>query len=47
MRAHHSGKHPDTMRSVETRKRRPEIVPETCRRSGDTLQYYTTYWQMV
>jgi hypothetical protein len=47
MRAHHSGKRPDAMSSVEMRKRRPEIVPETRRRSGDALRYYTTYFQMA
>jgi hypothetical protein len=33
------------MRGIEMRKRRPEMVPETCRRSDDAHEYYTVYWQ--
>jgi len=33
------------MRSVETRKRRLEIVSKRRRRSGDALRHYTVYWQ--
>ena len=37
MRAHRCGKTPDTMRSVEMRKRRSEALPKTCRRAEDAL----------
>jgi hypothetical protein len=41
MRAHHRGKMPDTMRSVEMRKRRSEALPKTCRKTEDALPYST------
>src|SRR5580704_14729797 len=41
MRAHRCGKTPDTMRSVEMRKRRSEPLPKTCRRAEDALPYST------
>ena len=44
MRAHRYGKTPDTMRSVEMRKRRSEALPKTCRRAGDALPYSTLEW---
>jgi hypothetical protein len=39
--AHHGGKTPDTMESVEMRRRRPQIVPTTRRRSEDVLRHFT------
>jgi hypothetical protein len=41
MRAHRCGRTPDTMRSVEMRKRRSEMLPKTCRRAEDALPYAT------
>ena len=41
MRAHRCGKTPDTMRSVEMRKRRSETLPKTCRRAEDALRTLT------
>jgi hypothetical protein len=34
-------KTPDTMRSVEMRKRRSDMLPKTCRRAEDALPYST------
>ena len=41
MRAHRCGKTPDTMRSVEMRKRRSATLPKPCRRTEDALPYST------
>jgi len=37
MRAHRCGKTPDTMRSVEMRRRRSETLPKTYRKAEDAL----------
>jgi hypothetical protein len=41
MRAHRCEKTPDTMRSVEMRKRRSETLSKTFRRAEDALPYST------
>lgn len=38
---HRCGKMPDTMRSVEMRKRRSEALLKICRRAEDALPYST------